>query len=81
MELSEEDRIRVEAQVERMVADLRIKPTQEKDDLLGVELAAMPPAEREHVTTVLLGMLAAERGGPGRSSDDGTERSPDDRSA
>ncbi len=63
--LSDEDRSRVEAEVERMVADLRLRPTQEKEDLLGVEVATMPPAEREYVTTVLLRLVAAERG-PGR---------------
>ena len=60
--LSDSDRARVEAEVERMVADLRLKPPPEKEDLLGVEVARMPPEEREYVTTVLLGMLAAETG-------------------
>lgn len=57
MELSAEDRERVEAEVRRMIAELRARPTQEKEDALGVEIATMPPAEREHVTAVLLRML------------------------
>jgi hypothetical protein len=57
MDLSGEDQRRVEAEVRRMVAELRARPTQEKEDALGVAIALMPPAEREHVTTVLLRML------------------------
>ncbi|HEX7279060.1 MAG TPA: hypothetical protein VF255_05470 [Solirubrobacterales bacterium] len=57
MELSAEDRQRVEGEVRRMVAALRARPTQEKEDALGVEIATMPAAEREYVTTVLLRML------------------------
>jgi hypothetical protein len=67
--LSDEDRNRVEAEVGRMVADLRAKPTQEKEDLLGVEVATMSPAEREYVTAVLLRLVAAERGGRGAAPD------------
>ena len=40
-----------------MVAELRARPTQEKEDGLGLEIATMPPAEREYVTAVLLRML------------------------
>ena len=57
MDLSREDQERVEGEVRRMVAELRARPTQEKEDALGVEIALMAPAEREHVTSVLLGML------------------------
>jgi hypothetical protein len=57
MDLSLEDQQRVERGVRRMVAELRARPTQEKEDALGVEIALMPPAEREHVTAVLLRML------------------------
>lgn len=60
MPLSAEDRERVEAQVRRMVADYRAKPTPGKEDGFGVELAAMSPEEREHVTTVLLQIVAEE---------------------
>lgn len=65
MDLSSEDQQRVEAEVRQMVAELRARPTQEKEDGLGVAIASMPPAEREHVTTVLLRML-----GEGTSSAD-----------
>jgi hypothetical protein len=58
MELSAEDRQRVEGEVRRMVAELRARPTQEKEDGLGLEIATLPPAEREYVTTVLLRMLS-----------------------
>jgi hypothetical protein len=57
MDLNSEDRERVEGEVRRMVAELRARPTQEKEDALGVEIALMTPAEREHVTAVLLRML------------------------
>ncbi|HEY3492399.1 MAG TPA: hypothetical protein VGK43_05570 [Solirubrobacterales bacterium] len=57
MELSGEDQRRVEEEVRRMVAELRARPTQEKEDALGVAIATMPPAEREYVTAVLLRML------------------------
>lgn len=58
MDLSGEDQRRVEEEVRRMVAELRARPTQEKEDSLGVAIATMPPAEREYVTTVLLRMLS-----------------------
>jgi hypothetical protein len=57
MDLSAEDQKRVEAEVRRIVTSLRARPTQEKEDALGLEIALMPPAEREHVTAVLLRML------------------------
>lgn len=57
MKLSSEDQRRVEGEVRRMVAELRARPTQEKEDALGVAVANMPAAEREHVTAVLLRML------------------------
>ena len=44
----------------RIVAALRARPTQEKEDALGLEIANMPPAEREHVTAVLLRMLGED---------------------
>lgn len=58
MELSSEDRRQVEEEVRRMVAELRARPTQEKEDALGVAIATMPPAEREYVTAVLMRMLS-----------------------
>lgn len=57
MELSAEDKKRVEGEVRRMVAELRARPVQEKEDGLGLEISLMPPAEREYVTAVLLRML------------------------
>jgi hypothetical protein len=60
MHLNAEDEKRVEEEVRRMVAQLRARPTQEKEDALGLEIASMPPAEREHVTAVLLRMLGED---------------------
>jgi hypothetical protein len=57
VDLSTEDQRRVEEQVRQMVAELRARPTQEKEDALGLEIARMPVAEREFVTTVLRRML------------------------
>lgn len=57
MDLSSEDQVRVEEEVRRMVAELRARPTQEKEDALGLAIARMPAAEREFVTTVLRRML------------------------
>jgi hypothetical protein len=64
MSLRAEDEQRVEAAVRRMIAEYRAKPTAEKEDGLGVEVATLPAAEREFVTTVLLRIVAEERGGP-----------------
>jgi hypothetical protein len=61
MALSDEDKRRVEAAVRQMVAEYRAKPTQEKEDGLGVEIAVLPPEEREYVPTVLLRIVAEER--------------------
>jgi len=58
--LSAEDRERVAARVRWMVADYRAKPTPGKEDGFGVEIAAMSPEEREHVTAVLLELVAEE---------------------
>jgi hypothetical protein len=63
MDLSSEDQQRVEKEVRRMIADLRSRPTQEKEDALGLEVATMPEAEREYVTAVLLRMLSERRAG------------------
>jgi len=59
-DLSDEDKRRLEEEVRRMVAALRARPTQEREDALGLQIATMPPAEREHVTTVLLRMLGED---------------------
>jgi len=60
MSISEQDEKRVAETVRRMIADYRAKPTQEKEDGLGVELATMPPAEREYVTTVLMEIVSED---------------------
>lgn len=66
MALEQEARRRVEESVRRMIAELRAKPTQAKEDRLGLEIATLPPEERRYVTTVLLRIVAEERG-PGAS--------------
>jgi hypothetical protein len=63
MALSEADERRVEGEVAGMVAELRNRPNQEKEDRIGVEIAVMPEEERAFVPTVLLRFLAAERCG------------------
>lgn len=60
MNLTGEDQQRVEGEVRRMVAELRARPTQEKEDALGVAIATLPAAEREYVTAVLLRMLGED---------------------
>lgn len=66
MALIEEQMEEVEAAVRRMIAELRAKPTQAKEDRLGLAVATLPPEEREYVTTVLLRIVAEERDGRGR---------------
>ena len=61
MTLSDEEAGLVEAAVRRMIAEYRLKPTQEKEDGLGVEIAALPPQQREYVPAVLLRIVAEER--------------------
>jgi hypothetical protein len=62
MPLSAEDRARVRAEVELMVAEYRAKPTAEKEDVLGLRIATMPAEEREQVPAILLELVAAESG-------------------
>jgi hypothetical protein len=61
--LSEADEKRVEAELVRMVTELRNRPSQEKEDRIGVEIAVLPEEERDFVPTALLRILAAERDG------------------
>jgi hypothetical protein len=61
MALTETDERRVEGEVAGMVADLRFRPSQEKEDRIGLEIAVMPEEERAIVPTVLLRFVAAER--------------------
>ncbi|HXF31927.1 MAG TPA: hypothetical protein VN522_10425 [Solirubrobacterales bacterium] len=63
MALSADDEERVEAEVSRMVAELRLNPNQEKEDRIGVEVSLLPEEERALVPTVLLRFLRAERRG------------------
>jgi hypothetical protein len=63
MALSEADELRVEAEVARMVAELRALPSQEKEDRIGLEISLLAEEERAFVPTVLLRFLAAERSG------------------
>jgi Holliday junction resolvasome RuvABC endonuclease subunit len=58
--LSAEDKAQVEAEVRRMIAELRARPTQEKEDALGLEIATLPAQQRDYVPTVLLQILAEE---------------------
>ncbi|HYH54335.1 MAG TPA: hypothetical protein VD761_09405 [Solirubrobacterales bacterium] len=60
MNLGADDDQRVEAEVRRMIAELRAKPTQEKEDALGLEIANLPAGEREQVPAVLLRIVAEE---------------------
>jgi hypothetical protein len=61
MPLSSEEKARVRDEVERMIAEYRLKPTQELEDELGLRVATLPAAEREFVPAVLLEIVAAER--------------------
>jgi hypothetical protein len=61
MALSEADERRVEAEVGRMVAELRARPSQEKEDRIGLEIALLPAEERAFVPTALLRLVVAER--------------------
>ena len=44
-----------------MAAELHARPTQAKEDTLGLQVALMPPEEREYVTAVLLRLLSDEQ--------------------
>jgi hypothetical protein len=63
MALSTEAERRLEAEVARMVAELRLDPNQEKEDRIGLEISSLPAEERAFVPTVLLRFIAAERRG------------------
>jgi hypothetical protein len=63
MALSEEDERRVEGQVLAMTRELRFRPSQEKEDRIGVEIAILPEEERDFVPTALLRLIVREREG------------------
>jgi hypothetical protein len=58
--LSDEDKARVRAELEAMIAEYRSRPTQELEDRLGLAVAVLPEPEREYVPTALLEIVAAE---------------------
>jgi hypothetical protein len=60
--LTATDEERVEAEVRRMIGELRAKPSQEKEDRVGIEIAKMPAAERDLVPAILLRIVAEESG-------------------
>jgi hypothetical protein len=66
--LTATDEERVEAEVRRMIAELRAKPSQEKEDRVGVEIAKLPAAERNLVPAILLRIVAEESGGASADS-------------
>jgi hypothetical protein len=63
MALSEADERRVEAEVRRMTAELRAKPSQEKEDRIGLDISLLPPEERAFVPIALLRLIVADRDG------------------
>lgn len=63
MALSADDERRLEAEVARMIRELRLNPNQEKEDRIGLEISLLPEEERAFVPTVLLRFIAAERRG------------------
>ena len=63
MALSEDDELRVEGQILAMTRELRHRPSQEKEDRIGVEIAILPEEERDFVPTALLRLLVREREG------------------
>ncbi|MFT3865277.1 MAG: hypothetical protein QM729_13460 [Solirubrobacterales bacterium] len=63
MALSEEDELRVEGELLRMTEELRDRPSQEKEDRIGVEIGLLGEEERAFVPTALLRLLVREREG------------------
>ena len=63
MALSEDDERRVEGQLLAMTRELRDRPSQEKEDRIGVEIAILPEEERDFVPIALLRLLVREREG------------------
>ncbi|MBS1887894.1 MAG: hypothetical protein JSU06_11970 [Actinobacteria bacterium] len=63
MALSEADERRVEGEVAGLVAELRFRPSQEKEDRVGLAIAVMPEEERDFVPVALLRFVDAERHG------------------
>jgi hypothetical protein len=63
MALSEADERRVEGLVRAMTAELRERPSQEKEDKIGLEIALLSEEERGFVPTALLRLLVSDREG------------------
>jgi len=63
MALSEEDELRVEGELRRMTLELRHRPSQEKEDRIGLEVSLLAQEDREFVPTALLRLLVREREG------------------
>jgi len=63
MALSEEDERRVEGELRRMTLELRHRPSQEKEDRIGLEVSLLAEEDREFVPTALLRLLVREREG------------------
>jgi len=63
MALSEDDERRVEGELLRMTTELRDRPSQEKEDRIGVEIGLLPEEERAFVPTALLRLLVRDREG------------------
>lgn len=63
MALSEDDERRVEGELRRMTAELQDRPSQDKEDRIGVEIGLLTEEERAFVPTALLRLLVAEREG------------------
>jgi hypothetical protein len=74
MALSEADERRLESEVVRMAEELRINPSQEKEDRIGVEIAVLPAEERDFIPTALLRLVAAERDGEELAEPGGSPR-------
>ena len=74
MALSEDDERRVEGQLLGMPRDLPHRPSQEKEDRIGVEIAILPEEERDFVPTALLRLLVREREGRFDDLDSSPER-------
>ena len=74
MALSADDERRIEGEVAGMAAELRERPSQEKEDRIGVEIAILPEEERDFVPTALLRLLVREREGRFDDLDSSPER-------
>jgi hypothetical protein len=63
MALSDEDERRVEGELLRMTQELRFRPSQEKEDRIGLEVSLLAEEDREFAPTALLRLLVREREG------------------